>query len=97
MVGRAIAVDAAVLATAIRVDRPVERDVRALVARDDASAAARSRPRSDRRQRLVDVPAVVHRDVLEALEAAGHVQPRPPRPPHRRRHRLDSSPIMRRV
>src|SRR5512145_107007 len=65
------AVDTAMLASAIRVDRLVERDVGRVVARDDRLRGFARDLGADRRQRfLVAPPTVVDRLALERLVAA---------------------------
>ena len=69
-----IAVDAAVLAASVGVDRPVETDVRAVVARYDGSGALGCDLGAKRRRRLVARrPAIVERLAHETLETPGRV------------------------
>ena len=75
------AVDAAVLAAAVRVYRLRERDVRRTVAADDAARAFVGN-RGRRLRRAVEVgidrsPAIVLAAQLAPLEAAGHPRRRP--------------------
>ena len=72
--GAGEAVDAAVLAAAVGVDRAVEGDVGAVVPGDDRARALDRDLGAGGRDLLVDVPAVVDGDALVALEAAGHVE-----------------------
>ena len=74
-VGRAReAIDAAMLAAAIGVDRTVERDVGGIVARDDGLGGVDGIERVALGRLLVGrAPAVVERLALLGLEAAGHV------------------------
>ena len=76
--GRAgVAVDAAMLAAAIRVDRPVERDVRRGVAGDDPVGSFSGDPRAQGRRR-VDLPVgLVERLAPGRLVTAARVGGRP--------------------
>ena len=69
------AVDAAVLAAAVGIDRAVEGNVRARVAGDDRPRPFDRDLGAGDRRRLVEVPAVVDRHPIEALEPPGHVEP----------------------
>ena len=81
-VGRAReAVDAAVLAAAIRIDRAVEADVGRVVARDDLARPLLGHRRLERRQLLDRAPAVVERDARGRLVAARGVRQRSPAAP----------------
>ena len=64
------AIDAAVLAAAIGIDRAVERDVRRVVARDDLARRVDRHRGLERRQFFERLPAVVERDPRERLVAA---------------------------
>src|SRR5262245_3240685 len=76
------AVDAAVLAALVRVDRAVERDVGRVVGRDDAARRLLGHDRLEPARRLVErAPAVVEGRDREALEAPRDVRGRAP-PPH---------------
>src|SRR5438067_10230665 len=69
-----IAVDAAMLAAAIRVDRAVEADIGRVVAGDDRPRRVdRQNCRQPRRLFLQRAPAIIECDPLLALEAAGFV------------------------
>ncbi len=72
------AVDAAVLAAAIGVDRAVEGDVGRGVARDDGARGVVRQRRAQRRQLVLveDVPAVGRTDLLLVVEAARRVAER---------------------
>src|ERR1700687_5801409 len=54
------AVDAAVLAAAIRIDRLLERNVRRVVARDDRARRFWTDLRRDRVRQLIAIPTIVH-------------------------------------
>ena len=87
--GRArVAIDAAVLAAAIDVDRTVEAEVGRVVARDHRAARVGPHLGAQRRRRLVDgAPAVVESLAAQALVAPAPVARRPPplaQVPHRR-------------
>src|SRR6185312_1864457 len=62
-------VDAAVLAAAIGIDRPVEADVGTVVAGDDLARRVRLHDRLERRQIVERAPAVVEGDARVRLEA----------------------------
>ena len=73
-VGRpGVAIEAAVLAAAIGVDRPVESDVRRLVAGDDGLGLFPGDLGRERFKRLLARPAVVELLALLKLETAGDV------------------------
>ena len=74
--GARVAIDAAVLAAAVRIDRLVEGDVRALVARDDGAGRLDVHVGAERLQLAEALPAVVERDAPLALEAARVVRAR---------------------
>src|SRR5688500_12604967 len=67
------AVDAAVLAAAIGVDRLREADVRAVVGGDDALGALRAHMRLEGVERAKRLPSVVERLGLLAIVSAGPV------------------------
>ena len=75
------AVDAAVLAAAIGIDRAVEADVGRVVARDDLARGLDRDRGLERRQLLDRLPAVVERDARGRLVAARCVGQRPPAAP----------------
>ena len=71
------AVDAAMLAAAIRIDRLVEGNVRRVVARDDRARRLRLHDRRERRQLLIEIaPAVVDFFGARRLEAPGGIRHR---------------------
>ena len=70
------AIDAAVLAAAVRIDRAIERHVGRGVAGDDAARRVQRDLGSNRRGILVDLPAVVGRLARVPLEAAARVAAR---------------------
>ena len=81
-VGRAReAVDAAVLAAAIRIDRAVEADVGGVVARDDLARLLLGDGRLEGGQLLDRAPAVVEGDARGRLVAARRVRQRSPAAP----------------
>ena len=67
------AIDAAVLAAAIGIDRAVEGNVRRLVAGDDLARGVDRHRGLERRQLLQALPAVVEGDARDRLVAAGGV------------------------
>src|SRR5262249_55429498 len=68
------AVDAAVLAATIRVDRAIEGNVGRIVARDDLPRGIDGHRRLERRQLLEALPAVVESNARERLIAARGVR-----------------------
>ena len=85
-----VAIDAAVLAAAIGVDRLVERYVRQVVVRDDRACPVGEQLRRRSRlvgQRLEAAPAVVERLALEALEPALGIERGTAALVHTRQHR----------
>ncbi len=78
-VGRAReAIDAAVLAAAIGVDRAVEGNVGGVVPGDDLTGGVDGHRGLERRQLLETLPAIIEGDASERLVAAGGVRLRPP-------------------
>src|SRR5262249_33041962 len=77
-----VAIDAAVLATAVGIDRLLEADVGAVVGRDDALGRLPVHIRLERLKLAQALPAVVKRLALFALETADPVRTgTPPAPP----------------
>ena len=70
------AIDAAVLAAAIGIDRAVERHVGRGVAREDGARGVARQRRAQRRQLVLDVPAVGRADLLLVVVAARRVRQR---------------------
>ena len=70
------AIDAAVLAAAIGIDRAVEGDVRRIVAGDDLARRVDRHRGLERRQFVEALPAVVEGDARERLVAAGGIRQR---------------------
>ncbi len=71
------AIDATMLAAAIRIDRLIERNVRRVVARDDRARRFRLHDRGERRQFFVETaPAVVDGFAARRLEAPGRIRHR---------------------
>ncbi len=69
-----VAIDAPVLAAAIRIDRAVETDIRRVVASDDRPCRVYGQSRSERRRLFVGrAPAVIERDAPFGLEASALV------------------------
>src|SRR6202795_737951 len=66
-------VDAAMLAAAIRIDRPVEADIGGLVAGNDLARGIERDRGLERRQFIETLPAVVEGDTRFRLEAAAGV------------------------
>src|SRR5450432_1049844 len=66
-------VDTAVLAAAIRIDRPVEADIRGFVAGNDLARGIERDRGLERRQFIETLPAVVEGDTRFRLEAAAGV------------------------
>ncbi len=83
------AIDAAVLAAAIGIDRTVERNVGRVVAGDDLAGGVDRHRGLERRQFVERLPAVVEGDARQRLETAGRIR-HVPRP--RRRSRSTAVP-----
>src|SRR6516225_9481697 len=68
------AVDAAMLAAAIRIDRAVKRDIGRIVVSDDSAGAVDGDGCLERRQLFRALPAVIERDPCQRLETARRVR-----------------------
>ncbi len=88
MGGTRVAVDAAVLAAAIGIDRAVEGDVGAVVARDDGARRLLAHLGLEGVEVAQALPAVIEGLALLRLEAAGRVRARAAPAPPLRRNRL---------
>ena len=76
------AIDAAMLAAAIRVDGAVERNVRRIVARDDLARGIDSHARFERRQLIEALPSVIEGDPRKRLVAARRIRRSAASAPH---------------
>jgi hypothetical protein len=70
------AIDAAVLATAIRIDRTVERNIGRVVAGDDLAGSVDRHRGLKRRQFVERLPAVIEGDPRQWLETSGGITQR---------------------
>src|SRR5262245_20171832 len=68
------AIDATVLAAAVRIDRAIEADVRRIVARDDLARRVDSHRGPERWQLLERLPAVVEAHARQRLVASGGIR-----------------------